>query len=111
YEKGALFLRTLEEVFGRPVFDAFLRRRFDRLAFQSTDTATFEADVRSELIAKHPGVMSDATLASWLHDPGVPKGTVAMSSKRVGEIEGIATAFAAGTFFEDKGWSTLDWVI
>jgi leukotriene-A4 hydrolase len=112
YEKGALFLRTLEEGFGRPVFDAFMRRRFDRLAFRSTDTAAFEADVRTELIAKHPGVMTDATLASWLHDPGLPAGTRPMPSRRVAEIEKIATAFvSSGEAFDAKGWSTLEWVI
>jgi hypothetical protein len=51
YEKGALFLRTLEQTFGRTELDAFLRQRFDRLAFQSTDTRAFEADATSELLA------------------------------------------------------------
>jgi leukotriene-A4 hydrolase len=74
YEKGALFLRTLEEAFGRDVFDAFVRRRFERLAFSSTDSVTFEADVRRELIDKHPGTFTAQQLATWLHGTGLPAG-------------------------------------
>jgi len=112
YEKGALFLRTLEERFGREVFDAFLRRRFERLAFRSTDTATFEADVRAELIAKHPGAFTAAQLATWLHEPGLPAGSAPRPAKRVSELDAIASAFAtAGTLFETSTWTTLDWVV
>ena len=42
YEKGALFLTTLEHAFGRERFDAFLRDYFDHFAFQSITTADFE---------------------------------------------------------------------
>jgi aminopeptidase N len=112
YDKGALLLRALETAFGRETFDAFLRRRFDRLAFRSTDSAAFEADVRAELIAKHPGKFSAATLASWLHEPGLPAGTRPTPSTRVAAIEAIARAFAStGTGVTPTDWTTLDWVI
>jgi leukotriene-A4 hydrolase len=112
YEKGALFLRALEEAFGRAEFDAFLRRRFDRLAFSSTTTAAFEAEVTRELIARHPGKLSIAQLAEWLYQPGVPAGTLPRPSKRVDAITAIAGAYAAsGTGFSSTDWSTLDWVI
>ncbi len=112
YEKGALFLRTLEENFGRETFDAFLRRRFDRLAFRSSTTVAFEADVNADLIGKHTGVMTSAQVAAWLHEPGLPVGTVPLPSKRVTEIEAIAHAYAtSGVGFATDGWATLDWVI
>ena len=41
YEKGALFLRTLEQTFGRARFDAFLRTYFDEHVFKSITTADF----------------------------------------------------------------------
>ncbi len=112
YDKGSMFLRTLETTFGRAAFDDFMHRRFDRLAFTSTTTAVFEADVRRELIDKYPGKMTAAQLAAWLHDPGLPPGTEPAPSKRVGDLEAIATAFAtSGTAFDPAAWSTLDWVI
>lgn len=42
-EKGALFLRYLEETFGREKFDQFLKGYFDHFAFQSITTADFVA--------------------------------------------------------------------
>ena len=39
YIKGALFLRLMEQTFGRSAFDDFLRRYFDHFAFQSVTTA------------------------------------------------------------------------
>ena len=41
YDKGALFLRRLEQVFGRERFDRFLRGWFDEHAFESVTTAEF----------------------------------------------------------------------
>ncbi len=112
YEKGALFLRTLEEAFGRDVFDAFMQRRFARLAFSSTDTVTFEADVRHELIEKLPGKLTTEQLATWLHAPGLPADVKPPVSKRVAEIDAIASAFLKqGTPVEAAGWNTLDWVV
>ena len=41
YDKGANFLRLLENHFGRARFDAFLRGWFDSHRFQSVTTETF----------------------------------------------------------------------
>ncbi len=112
YEKGALFLRTLEEAFGREVFDGFVRRRFERLAFSSTDSVTFEADVRRELIARHPGMFTAKQLATWLHGTGLPDNAAPKPSRRVAELDAIAKRFiATGDLFDATRWSTLDWVV
>ncbi|MBK7103587.1 MAG: hypothetical protein IPH63_17655 [Flavobacteriales bacterium] len=49
YEKGASFMRLLEEKVGRPKFDAFLRDYFDRFAFQSMTTDKFLAHLEEQL--------------------------------------------------------------
>ena len=46
YEKGALFLRTLEKAYGRARFDQFLRSYFDHFAFRSITTADFVAYIK-----------------------------------------------------------------
>lgn len=104
YEKGALLLRALELAFGRETFDAFLRRRFDRRAFQSSDTETFETEVNAELFAKHAVGWSVAT---WLHAGGIPNTTPAPTSAKVTEIEQLAKTVS----LPPAGWDTLDWVI
>src|SRR4028119_788110 len=56
YEKGALFLRTIEEAVGRERFDAFMRGWFDGYAFQSVDTPRFLAALRENLLKGRPQV-------------------------------------------------------
>ena len=49
YEKGALFLRTVEKQVGRDRFDTWLRGYFDRHAFTSLTTSQFLDDFRQYL--------------------------------------------------------------
>ncbi len=104
YDKGALLMRALELAFGRDAFDAFLRRRFDRRAFQSTDTNAFETEVNAELFAKHPVPWNVAT---WLHQGGIPTTTPLPTSAKVTQIQQLASTAA----MPPPGWDTVDWVI
>ena len=54
YDKGSIFLRTIERAVGRERFDAWLRAYFDRHAFQPMTSARFLADLRENLIARRP---------------------------------------------------------
>ncbi|MCY1006109.1 M1 family aminopeptidase/hydrolase [Nannocystis pusilla] len=51
YEKGALFLRRLEQAYGRDAFDPFVRAWFDRHAFTGQTTEAFRAFLGAELKA------------------------------------------------------------
>ena len=107
YEKGAMLLRAMELAFGRPTFDAFLRARFDRLAFQSTDSKAFEADAAPLFAAQDPGW----TLADWLHKPGLPATAPPSTSSRVTALEAQAVAYAKdGTLPDVSAWKTMDWM-
>ena len=111
YEKGALLLRTLEETFGRATFDAFLRRRFERHAFQSTDTDQLETELTRELFAKHPAAAAKLDLAAWLHGPGLPASTVPTPSTHVDQLEQLAKRFATTGEVPAVVGPTLDWVV
>ena len=105
YEKGALLLRSMEVAFTRPTFDAFLRRRFDRLAFTSSDSAAFEADVTRELDPH-----GTFPLGEWLHARGLPATAAPTPSVRFDERRAEATAFATtGTLPDPTGWTSPDW--
>jgi leukotriene-A4 hydrolase len=109
YEKGALFLRTLEQRVGRDRFDQFLRARFDRLAFRSADTAGFIADATAALAAHDPTI--GAWLARWIHEPGLPDDAVPATSARADAIAAAARDFAAtGAAVPSSSWKTLEWV-
>jgi len=106
YEKGALFMRALELRVGRAKFDAFLKDRFDRLAFRSTDSQSFEADTLA-----HLGDALKPTIEAWVYGPGVPADAPADRSALASQIAAAATAFAAsGAAFDASGWKTLEWV-
>jgi leukotriene-A4 hydrolase len=74
YEKGALFLRELEQRIGREVFDAFLMKYFEHFAFESITTAQFEEYLNSELLSAYPEAISAERLSQWIHSPGIPEG-------------------------------------
>ena len=73
YEKGALFLRRLEQFFGRDRFDAFLRGYFDRHAFQSITTAQFVDDLKAHLLNDRPDRPRLVDFHAWLDEPGLPE--------------------------------------
>ena len=80
YDKGALFLRTLEQKFGRERFDAFLRAYFDEHEFKSITTADFEAFLRERLFRQDPQTARSIDLTAWLERPGLPEAFAETSS-------------------------------
>jgi hypothetical protein len=105
YDKGALLMLSMEIAFGRETFDAFLRRRFDRLAFTSSDSATFEEDVAKELDPE-----GTFPLAEWLHRNGIPASAAPTPSTRVDALRAQATAFqTTSTAPTVKGWTSTEW--
>ncbi|MBC7973440.1 MAG: M1 family metallopeptidase [Myxococcales bacterium] len=110
YEKGSLFLRALEVRIGRARFDAFLKDRFDRLAFQSTDSQAFIADTLAHLGGDAPDELG-ALLEDWLYGPGLPASVTPDHSALATRIGEASRAFAAtGAAFDARAWKTLEWV-
>ncbi len=116
YEKGALFLRQLEEAYGREVFDPFLRQWFDDNAFTSVRTDRFESHLREHLIdvaQPRPG----ATIPQpddWIHAPGIPDGAALPQSDAFVDVDAQVAAFVAGSVDVDElrggAWSVYEWL-
>jgi leukotriene-A4 hydrolase len=112
YEKGAAFLRTIEQAVGRPRWDAYLRSYFDRHAFQPMTTAAFLADLRERLIQGDPALEQRLSLDEWVYRPGVPANAVEPRSAIFQRVEEQASGFAAGgsvSAVETRGWTTQEW--
>ena len=112
YEKGATFLRTLEEAVGRARWDAYLRSYFDRFAFQPMTTETFLADLRANLIRGDAELERRLNLEAWVYQPGVPANAVVRQSGAFARVEAQARAFASGTpaaRLATRGWTTQEW--
>ncbi|HEY0193101.1 MAG TPA: leukotriene A4 hydrolase C-terminal domain-containing protein [Kofleriaceae bacterium] len=108
YEKGSLFMRAVERKVGRARFDAFLKDRFDRFAFQSMGSKQFVDDTASHL-ADLPDLR--ALLERWVFQPGVPADAPPDASALASRITASAQAYAAsGAAFDPAAWKTLEWV-
>src|SRR5215216_1426654 len=72
YEKGALFLRLLEQSVGREKFDRFLRTYFETFAFQSMDTARFVQYLKQQLLGGDEALAQKLQIDNWIYQPGIP---------------------------------------
>jgi len=69
YEKGAFFLRLLEEQGGREKFDAFLKNYFTKHQFQVMTTEMFLAYLDKEFIKKYN---LNINVNEWVYEKGIP---------------------------------------
>jgi leukotriene-A4 hydrolase len=109
YEKGALFLRLLEETAGRERWDKFLRAYFETFAFKPMDTKTFESYLKAQL----PDVVQKVDINAWIHGPGLPPNAPQPHSEAFAKVEAQAKAFAAGASaasLQTEGWASHQWV-
>ena len=105
YEKGALFLRLLEETAGRERWDQFLRGYFDKFAFQSINTAVFLDYLKAQL----PDVVQKVNVNEWIFGPGIPTNAPKPTSEAFARVEAQAKAFAEGgsaDAIQPDGWSS-----
>lgn len=113
YDKGAAFLRRLEQVYGRETFDAFLKAYFKAHEFRTITTEQFLHFLGEELLDKHPEHKGEVDVKTWVFRPGLPE------TLEVIEPAGFATARKMATQLDsDKAirearpgqWTTLQWL-
>ena len=114
YEKGALFLRHLEETVGREKFDKFVRGYFDSHAFQSITTETFEDYLQTNLIDKNPKLLSRADAVEWIEKPGLPKNAPEPESDAFAKVERQTKDYETGKIsakeIRTTNWTTQEWL-
>jgi len=113
YDKGQLFLRMLEQAVGRERFDVFLKAYFDRFAFQSMDTPTFLAHLRTALLEPAGLTAEELSIEAWVHGPGLPDNAPVFASDafdRAGQQAADLVAGRPAADLDPDGWSTHQWV-
>ncbi|MGE5412593.1 MAG: M1 family metallopeptidase, partial [Syntrophomonadaceae bacterium] len=112
YEKGALLLRSIEELYGRGRFDAFLRGYFDHFAFQSITTADFVAYLGEHLVGRDGRAAEALPLEDWIERPGLPAVAPRPVSEALGRVARAAEAWSGGRTEEAARafptWSTQE---
>ena len=113
YEKGALFLRHLEEAAGRERFDAFLRGYFEHFAFRSITTAEF-LDYLSEHLLADQALAAEVPIEEWVRAPGLPAAAPQPASEAFGAVEAAAARWAGGELragdLDTSAWTTHEWL-
>lgn len=92
YDKGALFLRTIERALGRRRFDSYLRSYFNRHAFQPMTTQWFLDDFRARVVRGDAALDAHLQLDAWAYEPGLPSNA---EEPRAAAFERVATEVAA----------------
>jgi leukotriene-A4 hydrolase len=114
YEKGALFLREIENKIGRENFDAFLMQYFEDFAFKSITTDTFLAYLDETLLAQYPDKLSKARIDTWVFEPGIPEGAPVPESDAFDKIDTTRSAWLAGEVeainIDTELWTVHEWL-
>ena len=113
YEKGRSFLKMMEEAFGRPAFDDFLKKYFDTFAFHSMDTEHFAVYVREHLVRHRRRVESRIRLREWLYEPGLPENCPIPDSPEFRKVDEQRQKFIRGTQAAElnvENWTTHHWL-
>jgi len=114
YEKGALFLKHLEAVYGRPKLDAFLKGYFEHFAFRSITTAEFALYLDEHLLKGDAVKAKAAKVEEWLHQPGLPSDAPNPTADDLKKAEQAARDYAAGKVataaLPVKNWSPQQWL-
>ena len=113
YEKGAAFLRRLEQVFGRDKLDGFLRAWFDGHAFQSLTTGAFLGFLDEQLLRKDPERARQVDVQAWVGAAGLPSDAPVPDSALIAAVDASKAAWRGGTkpaALDTKGWVTQQWL-
>jgi aminopeptidase N len=113
YQKGAAFLRRIEQVVGRPALDAFLKAWFDQHAFQSVTTDTFLSFLDRELLSRHPAAKQAIDVEHWVRGSGLPADAEVPQSTLFAAVDAALERWRGGAApgeLSTKGWVTQQWL-
>ncbi len=114
YLKGELFLRLLEQWFGRDRFDSFLRGYFDHFAFRSIVTDDFVVYLNQHLLADGTDLAQVLQIDAWLEQPGLPDNAPHSDSDALARVEAQAARWANGDAevgrLDTDSWATQEWI-
>jgi leukotriene-A4 hydrolase len=114
YEKGALFLRHIEQIVGRKRFDAFLKSYFDHFAFRSITTDDFLDYLNRHLINGDHNLAEKIAAQQWVTRPGIPKAAPRVTAEALVRVGRQAKDWLAGKVpargLKTSAWSTHEWL-
>jgi leukotriene-A4 hydrolase len=110
YDKGYLFLRTLEEKVGRDQMDSFLKSYFKKNAFSTTNTEDFVTYLNANLLEKNN---ISFNTEEWIYEPGVPDNAAVIQSDAFSNVEKTLQTFIDTNNIDlaaTSQWTPQEWV-
>lgn len=113
YEKGAVFLKMLEENTGREKFDAFINHYFSAHAFIPMTTEKCVEFMDQYLFDGDTASRNKLMVKQWIYEPGLPANCPHTLPARFIEVDSQRVHFEksiAATDLKTKTWSTHEWL-
>nr|WP_297347515.1 M1 family metallopeptidase [uncultured Glaciecola sp.] len=110
YEKGALFLREIEQKIGRDNFDKFLLSYFEHFSFKSITTDEFIAYLDDTLLSQYADKLDKERINAWIFEPGIPEGAPVPESDAFVNVDNAREQWLAGKNSANK-IQTQDWTV
>lgn len=113
YDKGYLFLRSLEEEIGREKFDTFLKYHFDANAFKVMTTEEFVDELNTELYEKNGLAFNSDKVNAWIYEPGLPADKPQPTSDKFMKVDEQWAKLGTETALTDintEDWSSHEWL-
>lgn len=114
YEKGALFLREIEQKIGRDNFDQFLLQYFEDYAFKSITTDEFIDYLDKTLLRQYAEQLDKDRIQEWIFEPGIPSGAPVPESDAFVIIDSAREAWLSGdtdaSNIQTESWTVHEWL-
>lgn len=113
YEKGALFLKHIENTVGREKIDAFLRKYFDEHAFKTITTEQFITYLNDNLIKGDKELAEKINVDGWVYAEKIPANAPRKEAARFKAVDAERAKFIAGTApaaLATQSWTTHEWL-
>ena len=113
YEKGALFLRTLEASVGREKLRPLPAHLLRHLRLPVDGLGALRPVPEAEPPGRRPGAGEKLQIDAWVYGPGVPANAAKPHSDAFVAVDQAVQAFTAGTpaaQLPTTGWTTHHWL-
>jgi leukotriene A-4 hydrolase/aminopeptidase len=114
YEKGALFLREIEQKIGRDNFDKFLLSYFEHFSFKSITTDEFLAYLDVTLLSEYADTLDKTRINAWIFEPGIPEGAPVPESNAFLNVDNAREQWLAGktsaNMTQTQDWTVHQWL-
>ena len=113
YDKGYLFLRTLEEKVGREKWDSFLKKYFTENAFKVMTTEGFITYMNKNLFNANGLEIDESLYTNWIYGVGLPEDKATPSSDRFAKVDEAVLSYMEGSKPEQLNtdeWTSHEWL-